>query len=80
MFEIYESNTDTSAINPSPTIAYSSGQNEPEKDRFLGLAIVSLDEVLQHSSATTSHILQLQGRPYRNDMITGNLTVQVIYN
>ncbi|VDN06979.1 unnamed protein product [Thelazia callipaeda] len=44
-------------------------------DRFLGLAIVSLEEV-RRSNADSTYTLKLQGRPYRNDMITGNLTVK----
>uniref|UniRef100_A0A0R3RGZ6 C2 domain-containing protein n=1 Tax=Elaeophora elaphi TaxID=1147741 RepID=A0A0R3RGZ6_9BILA len=70
LFEIYEGSSDP----PIGHVGYS-GQNKPENGRFLGLAIVSLDEV-RHSNVDTAHILKLQGRPYRNDMITGNLTVE----
>ncbi|VDK65668.1 unnamed protein product [Onchocerca ochengi] len=68
LFEIYES---TSTTTPTGR----SGQNELENDRFLGLAIVSLEEV-QYSNANISQTLKLQGRPYRNDMVTGSLTVK----
>ncbi|KAK6101107.1 Phorbol esters/diacylglycerol binding domain (C1 domain) family protein [Brugia pahangi] len=75
LFEIYEgSSSDTSFNAPTEYVGYS-GQKEHEDHRFLGLAIVSLDEV-RHSSANILHTLKLQGRPYRNDIITGNLTVQ----
>ncbi|EJD74293.1 hypothetical protein LOAG_18370 [Loa loa] len=74
LFEIYEGSSDTSIIAPTGLVEYSA-QNKVEDDRFLGLAIVSLEEV-RHSSANVLHTLKLQGRPYRNDMITGNLTVQ----
>lgn len=75
LFEIYEGISNTSITTPAGRSGYS-GQNELEDDRFLGLAIVGLEEV-RHSGANVSHTLKLQGRPYRNDIITGNLTVQV---
>ncbi|VDM19984.1 unnamed protein product [Wuchereria bancrofti] len=74
LFEIYEGSSDASFNVPTEYIGYS-GRKEHEDHRFLGLAIVSLDEV-RHSSTNILHTLKLQGRPYRNDMITGNLTVQ----
>ncbi|CAG9534954.1 unnamed protein product [Cercopithifilaria johnstoni] len=63
LFEIYEGQVKHSE------------QNERENDRFLGLAIVGLEEARQ-CNVNTSYNLKLQGRPYRNDNITGNLIVQ----
>lgn len=44
--------------------------------RFLGLAIVDFEEILKSSERV--HNLRLEGRPYRNDNVSGTLTVEVI--
>ncbi|KAK0397206.1 hypothetical protein QR680_002032 [Steinernema hermaphroditum] len=49
------------------------GNNEDDKN-FLGLAIVGFDELRQ--SKERVHSLELQGRPYRNDHVSGSLTVE----
>lgn len=72
LFEIYEGRSSNTLIEHT---GYPE-ENQVDNDQFLGLAIVGLDEV-RHCNANTLHTLKLQGRPYRNDMITGNLTVQV---
>uniref|UniRef100_A0A915PHH5 C2 domain-containing protein n=1 Tax=Setaria digitata TaxID=48799 RepID=A0A915PHH5_9BILA len=72
LFEIYEDANTT--ITSTGRTGYL-GHGDVEEDRFLGLAIVSLEEV-RRSSANIAHTLKLQGRPYRNDVITGSLSVQ----
>ncbi|VDK42571.1 unnamed protein product [Anisakis simplex] len=42
--------------------------------RFLGLAIVGFEEIRR--SGESVHSFTLQGRPYRNDSVSGTLTVQ----
>ncbi|VDN60502.1 unnamed protein product [Dracunculus medinensis] len=42
--------------------------------RFLGLAIVDFEEILKSSERV--HNLRLEGRPYRNDNVSGTLTVE----
>ncbi|VDM48446.1 unnamed protein product [Toxocara canis] len=42
--------------------------------RFLGLAIVAFEELRR--SGESVHTFTLQGRPYRNDIVSGTLTVQ----
>ncbi len=49
--------------------------SQHEQHRFLGLAIVGFDEIRRSGEAI--HSLTLQGRPYRNDTVSGTLTVQV---
>lgn len=46
-----------------------------DDEGFLGLAIVNFEEIRR--SGETVHSLKLQGRPYRKDAISGDLTVQV---
>ncbi|CAJ0928107.1 unnamed protein product, partial [Mesorhabditis belari] len=46
-------------------------------DVFLGLAIVNLEEIQR--SSDSMHVLNLQGRPYRNDAVQGQLTCQFEY-
>lgn len=43
--------------------------------RFLGLGIVGVEELLANPSQR--QIIPLQGRPYEEDDITGTLTVEV---
>ncbi|ULT81848.1 hypothetical protein L3Y34_011660 [Caenorhabditis briggsae] len=45
-----------------------------DDEGFLGLAIVNFEEIRR--SGETVHSLKLQGRPYRKDAISGDLTVQ----
>ncbi|CAI2357020.1 unnamed protein product [Caenorhabditis sp. 36 PRJEB53466] len=45
-----------------------------DDEGFLGLAIVNFEEIRR--SGETIHSLKLQGRPYRKDAISGDLTVQ----
>lgn len=47
---------------------------QDEEQRFLGLAIVGFEEIRR--SGESIHCLTLQGRPYRNDNVSGTLTVQ----
>ncbi|VDK84784.1 unnamed protein product [Litomosoides sigmodontis] len=74
LFEIYEGCSSSSSTLIEQATGYR-GQHEVENDQFLGLAIVGLNEV-RHCNANTLHTLKLQGRPYRNDVITGDLTAQ----
>ena len=46
-----------------------------EEPRFLGLCIVSLDEIRR--SKQSMHELPLQSRPYYNDAASGSITVEV---
>ncbi|KAK6009075.1 C2 domain protein [Ostertagia ostertagi] len=48
-----------------------------DDNNFLGLAIVNLEEI--RKSGEHVHNLKLQGRPYRKDEVTGELTVQFDY-
>lgn len=45
--------------------------------RFLGLGIVGVEELLANPSQR--QIIPLQGRPYEEDEVTGTLTVEVSY-
>lgn len=54
---------------------YNKSQNENEKNKFLGLAIVSVQELLE--SASQRQVISLQSRPYQNDHVTGTLTLEV---
>ncbi|CAJ0576205.1 unnamed protein product, partial [Mesorhabditis spiculigera] len=58
---------------------YDGKPNRPPStdDTFLGLAIVNLEEVQR--SSDNMHTLNLQGRPYRNDAVQGQLTCQFNY-
>uniref|UniRef100_A0A158R633 C2 domain-containing protein n=1 Tax=Syphacia muris TaxID=451379 RepID=A0A158R633_9BILA len=53
---------------------YEDTPNGEEEHRFLGLAIVGFEEIRR--SGESVHSLTLQGRPYRNDEVSGTLTVQ----
>lgn len=53
---------------------YEDTPNTEEEHRFLGLAIVGFEEIRR--SGESIHSLTLQGRPYRNDKVSGTLTVQ----
>uniref|UniRef100_A0A0N4UZC1 C2 domain-containing protein n=1 Tax=Enterobius vermicularis TaxID=51028 RepID=A0A0N4UZC1_ENTVE len=53
---------------------YEDTPNAEEEHRFLGLAIVGFEEIRR--SGENIHTLTLQGRPYRNDKVSGTLTVQ----
>lgn len=45
--------------------------------RFLGLALVGIEELLPNPSQR--QIIPLQARPYEQDEVTGTLTVEVWY-
>uniref|UniRef100_A0A1I7SKK3 C2 domain-containing protein n=1 Tax=Bursaphelenchus xylophilus TaxID=6326 RepID=A0A1I7SKK3_BURXY len=51
-----------------------SGPKRKDNDKFLGLAIVGVNEL--KSSLDNVHHLQLQSRPYQNDRVSGSLTIQ----
>ena len=51
------------------------GHKENEKNQFLGLAIVSVQELLE--SPSQRQVISLQPRPYQNDKVTGTLTLEV---
>ena len=46
-----------------------------KSNRFLGLGIVGVEELLANPSQR--QIIPLQGKPYEEDEITGTLTVEV---
>lgn len=46
-----------------------------DEPKFLGLAIVGLSELKQAPEPV--HHLRLQGRPYKNDNVSGVLTIEV---
>lgn len=48
-----------------------------KSDRFLGLGIVGVEELLANPSQR--QIIPLQARPYEEDEVTGTLTVEVNY-
>lgn len=52
------------------------GYKENEKNQFLGLALVSMQELLE--SPSTRQVLSLQPRPYQDDKINGTLTLEFI--
>lgn len=54
---------------------YSKSKNENEKNEFLGLAIVSVQELLE--SPSQRQVISLQSRPYQNDRVSGTLTLEV---
>lgn len=54
---------------------YSKAKKENEKNQFLGLAIVSVQELLE--SPTQRQVISLQSRPYQNDKVSGTLTLEV---
>lgn len=61
LFEVYDRKTDFNGKVIEP--------------RFLGLAIVGIEELRQ--SANLTHTLALQSRPYKNDSVSGTLEVEV---
>lgn len=54
---------------------YDKRKSDTEEPKFVGLAIVGVEELRQ--SAITSHALKLQPRPYTNDRAQGVLYVEV---
>jgi len=50
------------------------GQKIGKSDAFLGLAIVSVSELMVTNSQR--HVVPLQGRPYEEDQVTGLLTIE----
>ncbi len=54
---------------------YNRSQKENEKNKFLGLAIVSVQELLE--SPSQRQVISLQSRPYQNDKVSGALTLEV---
>jgi ribosomal protein L37AE/L43A len=52
------------------------GQKIGKSDAFLGLAIVSVSELMVTNSQR--HVVPLQGRPYEEDQVTGLLTVEFV--
>ncbi|XP_065202637.1 uncharacterized protein LOC135832992 isoform X2 [Planococcus citri] len=50
------------------------GHKENEKNQFLGLAIVSVQELLE--SPSQRQVISLQPRPYQNDKVNGTLTLE----
>lgn len=51
---------------------------EKNRNTFLGLGIVGMEELLMNPSQR--QIIPLQSRPYENDSVTGTLTVEVTVN
>ncbi|KAK7580388.1 hypothetical protein V9T40_001017 [Parthenolecanium corni] len=56
---------------------YSKSKNENEKNEFLGLAIVSVQELLE--SPSQRQVISLQSRPYQNDRVSGTLTLEFMF-
>lgn len=54
---------------------YNKSQKDHEVNKFLGLAIVSVQELLE--STSQRQVISLQSRPYQNDHVTGTLTLEV---
>jgi len=52
------------------------GQTIGQSDAFLGLAIVSVSELMV--TASQRHVIPLQGRPYEEDKVTGLLTIEFL--
>lgn len=48
---------------------------EKNRNKFLGLGIVGMEELLINPSQR--QIITLQSRPYENDPVSGTLTVEV---
>jgi len=67
LFEIYD--RPIREAGPPPIV-----EVEP---RFLGLAIVGVEELRQSTSAT--HTLALQARPYKDDSVSGTLTAEFVF-
>jgi len=53
------------------------GQKIGKSDAFMGLAIVSVSELMV--TASQRHVVPLQGRPYEEDQVTGLLTVEFLF-
>jgi len=53
------------------------GQKIGKSDAFMGLAIVSVSELMVTSSQR--HVVPLQGRPYEDDQVTGLLTIEFLF-
>eukprot|EP00090_Calanus_glacialis_P010043 TRINITY_DN18425_c0_g1_i1.p1 TRINITY_DN18425_c0_g1~~TRINITY_DN18425_c0_g1_i1.p1 ORF type:complete len:540 (+),score=148.32 TRINITY_DN18425_c0_g1_i1:22-1620(+) len=53
------------------------GQKIGKSDAFMGLAIVSVSELMVTSSQR--HVVPLQGRPYEEDQVTGLLTIEFLF-
>jgi hypothetical protein len=49
---------------------------DKNRNTFLGLGIVGMEELLMNPSQR--QIIPLQSRPYENDCVSGTLTVEVI--
>lgn len=76
LFEVYEGDPSlcrTVQTNNS-TILPNKDSHHEDDNLFLGLAIVGLDEL--RKSNESLHCLRLQGRPYKNDTVSGTLTVE----
>jgi hypothetical protein len=56
---------------------YNRGASSDDKNTFLGLAIVSVQELME--SATQRQVISLQSRPYQNDRVTGTLTLEFAF-
>ncbi|CEF60127.1 C2 domain and Protein kinase C-like, phorbol ester/diacylglycerol binding domain-containing protein [Strongyloides ratti] len=76
LFEVYEGDPSLCKTNqPNNSTILPNKDNQQEDDQlFLGLAIVGLDEL--RKSNESLHCLRLQGRPYKNDNVSGTLTVE----
>ncbi|XP_023210186.1 C2 domain-containing protein 2-like [Centruroides sculpturatus] len=60
--------------NISSEVLFETYDKGKEKDNFLGLGIVSLEELSKNSS--NRHVIPLQSRPLEKDDVTGALTVE----
>uniref|UniRef100_A0A0N4ZB12 C2 domain-containing protein n=1 Tax=Parastrongyloides trichosuri TaxID=131310 RepID=A0A0N4ZB12_PARTI len=76
LFEVYEGDPTLcrSHQGNNLTILPTKEGHQEDDNSFLGLAIVGLDELRRSNEAL--HCLRLQGRPYKNDNVSGTLTVE----
>uniref|UniRef100_A0A0N5C9W2 Intracellular signal transduction n=1 Tax=Strongyloides papillosus TaxID=174720 RepID=A0A0N5C9W2_STREA len=76
LFEVYEGDPSSFKGNQmsNSTILPHKDNHQEDDQLFLGLAIVGLEELKR--SHESLHCLRLQGRPYKNDNVSGTLTVE----
>uniref|UniRef100_A0AC35U645 Phorbol-ester/DAG-type domain-containing protein n=1 Tax=Rhabditophanes sp. KR3021 TaxID=114890 RepID=A0AC35U645_9BILA len=74
LFELYEGVPLPDKHPKQSSILPNKETHQDDQQIFLGLAIVGLDELKRSNESL--HCLRLQGRPYKNDQVSGTLTVE----
>jgi len=73
----WEQNFSVNLTKHSSEILFEIWEEFGNPEKFLGLGIVSISELM--STPSQRHVIPLQGRPYENDQVSGLLTIEFIF-